>query len=78
MDDENILISCKITVHLDALDLKVPAEDLAKGMDVELDAFQRWFMTQGNAPLMKLERSVIKTYLAWKLLHEAGCPASQA
>jgi len=49
--------------------------EVAEAMDAELGRFQQWFMGQGNEALMKMERSILKTYLAWKLLHdrEAEC-----
>ena len=52
------------TVH------KADNEEIAKGMDPELARFQEWFQSQGNGPLIGVERSILKTYLAWKLLYE--------
>jgi len=64
----------KVAINLGlSHDLKpdaVPPGELAAAMDVELEAFDRWFRSQGNQPLARLERSILKTYLAWKLLHE--------
>jgi len=52
-------------------------EELSSAMEPEIERFQAWFTEQGNAGLVRLERSILKTYLAWKLLYEDGCPASQ-
>jgi len=45
-------------------------EEVAAGMDPELSAFQNWFMEQGNHALIGPERSILKTYIAWKVLYE--------
>lgn len=45
-------------------------EEIAAGMDPELATFQEWFQEQGNGPLIGPERSILKTYLAWKVLYE--------
>lgn len=45
-------------------------EEVASAMDLELGNFQAWFQGQGNGPLIGVERSILKTYLAWKLLYE--------
>ena len=50
----------------------VKGPELAKGMDAEVDAFEQWFAGQGNAPLVNVERAIIKTYIAWKLRYEEG------
>lgn len=44
--------------------------ELAKGMESEIDSFETWFEEQGNAPLVNVERAIIRTYLAWKLRYE--------
>jgi hypothetical protein len=47
-------------------------EELAAGMDTELELFEKWFRNRGNEPLVRNERSILKTFLAWKLLYEEG------
>lgn len=71
-------IDVKIKLALEQPPDQSSKEALADGMDAELSGFNEWFRTQGNAPLVAVERSILKTYLAWKLLYEAGCPAPQA
>lgn len=44
-------------------------EEIAKGMDLEIGEFESWFRRKGNSPLIGQERSIIKTYLAWKALY---------
>lgn len=39
-------------------------------MDPELDRFQQWLMSQGNDPLVRSEKAMLKTYLAYKLIYE--------
>lgn len=64
-----------ITVPLDMDSGKkvgdVPRPELAEAMNMELNEFQRWFCSQGNDTLTGLERSILRTYLAWKLLYES-------
>lgn len=43
---------------------------LAAAMEGEVNAFEEWFEGQGNAPLVNVERSIIRTYIAWKLRYE--------
>jgi len=57
-------------IELDVDVLQVPKEAVASAMDSELNRFQAWFIQQGNDNLMRLERAILKTYLAWKLLYE--------
>jgi len=39
-----------------------------EAVDAELASFDAWFQnTLKNAPLVKSERAILKTYLAWKL-----------
>jgi len=45
-------------------------QEIASSMDVELGAFEKWFRGLGNDSLVGVERSILKTYLAWKLLYE--------
>ena len=47
-------------------------EEISAGMDPELRAFQEWFHQKGNGPLIGVERSILKTYLAWKLIYETA------
>jgi hypothetical protein len=56
---------------------KADNEEIAKGMDIELELFQQWFRSQGNQALLGVERSILKTYLAWKLLYEKAGHDSQ-
>jgi hypothetical protein len=65
-----------MTEHNLKIELDLPKDiaqctpsELAVAMDQELGLFQKWFVSQQNAPLMKVERSILKTYLAWKLLY---------
>jgi len=75
------MISRKIEVHLDLPDSvelrERPGEEVAAGMDEELGRFGEWFQSKGNAPLVGVERSILKTFLAWKLLYEEGDVDSQ-
>jgi hypothetical protein len=46
----------------------VPREQLEKTVDAELDAFDAWFRANiMDEPLVKSERSILKTYLGYKL-----------
>lgn len=45
-------------------------EEMSKAMDPEVDAFSEWMRTQNQDPLVPSERTMIKTYLAWKLQYE--------
>ena len=44
-------------------------EELAVGMDQELAEFSRWFQSKGNQGLAGIERSILKMYLAWKVVY---------
>ena len=44
--------------------------ELASAIDAELEVFQAWFRAQSNEPLVGFERSLLRTYLAWKLKYE--------
>jgi len=46
---------------------EVSAQDLSAAMDSEIELFEKWFMGCGNAPLVGVERAILKTYFAWKL-----------
>ena len=45
-------------------------EELSTAMDPELHNFETWFRAKDNQPLVGMERTILKTYLAWKLLYE--------
>ena len=45
-----------------------PAKTIENVVDEEIDEFSRWFCEQlKNDPLVRSERSILKTYFAWKL-----------
>ena len=48
---------------------KLPREELSRLVDIELDDFDLWFTStfDGESSLAKFERSILKTYLMWKL-----------
>lgn len=46
--------------------------DVAQATSPELKAFQQWFCSCGNQPLMGIEKSILTTYITWKLLFEGG------
>ena len=60
----------KIDISLDKPLKQSSNEELALGLDAELNKFTGWFRSKGNEPLIKIERAIVKTYLAWKLLYE--------
>lgn len=69
-----------VTINLDLGGKTINKSDndeIAKGMDTELGLFQSWFRAQGNQSLLGVERSILKTYLAWKLLYEKSGQDSQ-
>jgi hypothetical protein len=73
---DHIPTSKSISVRL-GLDPKKSFDDhsnteLASAMDTELTSFNNWFTRQGNERLTGMERSILRTYLAWKLLYEEG------
>lgn len=47
-------------------------EEFAKAMVSEVEKFDEWFRGKGNQPLIGAERSILRTYLAWKFLYEEG------
>ena len=53
-------------------------DNMGTAMDPEVLAFQDWFRAQGNQPLTGVERSILKTYIGWKLLYEEGSRDPQA
>ena len=48
----------------------VTGPELATAMDLEIDGVEKWFKEQGNAPLVGVEKSILKTFLAWKIRFE--------
>lgn len=65
-----------VTVELNLPEGKTLGEcsntELADAMSNEVREFDRWFSSLGNEPLTRLERSTIKTYMAWKILPRDG------
>jgi len=66
----------KFTIELELdIDQDVSREDLrdldpqrmSKIMAPEIQEFASWFMTQGQSPLIGVEMTILKTYLAWKI-----------
>lgn len=45
--------------------------EVGAALDFEIDKFQKWFSEQNNDGLIQVERAILKTYLAWKLLYES-------
>jgi hypothetical protein len=43
------------------------AGDIEQLVDADIDAFDEHFQGLGNEPLVKAERAIVKTYLAYKL-----------
>jgi hypothetical protein len=70
-------IPVEIEVPIDKPLKQESNEAISRALDAEVGAFTRWFAEQGNSGLVKIEVAIIKTYLAWKLLYEDGCPASK-
>jgi len=44
-----------------------PAEKLEEEVDGELRLFEEWFKAQGNDPLVRSEKAILKTYFFWKV-----------
>lgn len=44
--------------------------ELAAAINAEIDTFEIWFRAQKNEPLVGFERSLLRTFLAWKLKYE--------
>jgi hypothetical protein len=44
--------------------------ELATALNAEIDTFEIWFKAQGNEPLVGFERSLLRTFLAWKSRYE--------
>lgn len=42
-------------------------EEFARFVDPEISAFESAFVGLGQSPLIGIERSLLRTYLAWKL-----------
>jgi hypothetical protein len=54
-----------------------PAE-LSAAMNTELEAFDRYMRNQsGQDPLVRAERTLLKTYLAWKILHASKADSTK-
>ena len=66
------MYTTQIVVGLDLNDPieSVPKEQQGPAMTGELQRFEAWFKAQGNSPLVRAEQAILRTYLAWKLLHE--------
>jgi hypothetical protein len=47
-----------------------PVEEQEKTVDEEIAAFDAWFQSRGNQPLVKSERAILKTYFWYKLRGE--------
>jgi hypothetical protein len=46
------------------------AAELSAAMNNEMEAFDKYMRSQsGQDPLVRAERTLLKTYLAWKILH---------
>ncbi len=45
-------------------------EELALAINAEIGVFEMWFRAQSNEPLVGFERSLLRTFLAWKLKYE--------
>lgn len=43
------------------------SETLEAEVDRELDAFNEWFQAQGNGPIVRPEKAILKTFLWYKL-----------
>lgn len=43
-----------------------PEEALEAAVDKELVAFDEWFQSRGNDPIVRSERAILKTYLWYK------------
>jgi hypothetical protein len=41
-------------------------EELEAVVDEDVERFNEWFQGLGNGPLVKSERAIVKTYLAYK------------
>lgn len=71
-------IEINLDIDPDQCARDIPLDELGKAMDPEVVAFQQWFRAQGNQPLTGVERSILRTYLGWKLLYEEGSRDPQA
>lgn len=65
-------VEIKVGIDHDQCVKDVPVNDLMAAMKPELDGFQKWFQERGNQPLTGVERSILYTYMGWKLLYEEG------
>jgi len=64
-------IKIKLSLPEDLALVAVPDLDLAAAMDSEIGEFEAWFKSIGNGSLVGIERSILRTFLAWKLRYEA-------
>lgn len=75
MHDMHIKIKLPIPEDSDLSEL--PNQDLAAALDTEIARFETWFESKGNNPLVGVERSIIRTFLAWKLKYEESVVDSE-
>lgn len=69
-------ISVKIELDPEASPHTVSPPEFGEALAKEIDAFEKWFMSQKNGPLVPSEKAMLKTYLAWKIRYEeAGMDA---
>jgi hypothetical protein len=62
-------MECSITVKLDGQmsTLGLPTQALIDALGTELSEFEDWFTKNGNHPLINIERSILTSFLIWKL-----------
>lgn len=71
------MISKTVEIHLDTFDpdiLTKPKDQISKAMDEEVKVFNQSMLRAGQQMLTAYERTILKTYLAYKL----GLPLVQA
>ena len=56
----------KLEVHY-VSNKSLQGEELEKLVDADIEAFSTFFQTLGNDPVIRSEKAIIKTYLAYKL-----------
>ncbi len=58
----NELATLELTLH------GTPGESVEVCVDVDITAFERWFTREhGQSPLAGIERTILKTYIGYKL-----------
>jgi len=67
-------MKCTIEIELPLPDGKAGVKDcnnaeLSASMNTELDAFNKYMISIEQDRLVPAERTLLKTYLAWKILH---------